>query len=100
MADNVLMGLHIRKDVPDGEWYLKTDKVYKWRITNKTIGEPKPGNLAVVQTKFGRRNVLVFATKEVKNNLDDLKPVLKFQDHPSRNAKIAQTFQDFYNQAK
>ncbi|MFD1670825.1 DUF5839 family protein [Agrilactobacillus yilanensis] len=97
MADNVLMGLHIRKDSPDGEWYLKTDKVYKWRITSKTTGQPKPGNLAIVQTKFGTRNVLVYATKEVKNNVADLKPVVKFQDHSSKNAKIVKTFEAFYN---
>lgn len=97
MADNILMGLHIRKNTDNGEWYLKTDKIYKWRITNKTIGRPKTGNLAIVLTKFGRRNVLVYDTQETNSELSDLQPVLKFQDHPSRNAKIVETFKKFYN---
>lgn len=99
MADNVMMGLHIRRDSPDGAWYLKTDKIYQWQITSETTGKPKPGNVAIVKTKFGNLPVLIYATKEIKNDVKALQPVIRFESHPSKNKKINQAFSKFSKQA-
>ncbi|MCT3214145.1 hypothetical protein EFO90_07030 [Lactiplantibacillus plantarum] len=67
MADNVLLAFHIQnfKDKSgDIQTRLNTDKVYQWRITDKTIGIPTMGKVAIVETAFTKTApVLVIRTK-------------------------------------
>lgn len=88
MTDNVLMAYHIVHD-PDerAKHVLNTKKLYKWRITEQTKGTPVIGNVALVQTQFAKRTpVMIYATKEVANDLSDLQPVKEFTNNRDQEA--------------
>ncbi|MFD1125732.1 DUF5839 family protein [Lentilactobacillus raoultii] len=82
MADNVLMALHLSANKKHhNELHLNTNRFYKWRIDKDTKGTPKPGNLAKVETEYGIQHVVIWGTKEVAQDISDLKRVIKFDDH-------------------
>ncbi|KRL45717.1 hypothetical protein FD48_GL002638 [Lactiplantibacillus paraplantarum DSM 10667] len=95
MADNVLMAYHIVHDPEErAKHVLNTKKLYKWRITEKTKGTPVVGNVALVQTQFAKRTpVMIYATKEVANDLSDLQPVKVFTNNRDKET-VNQTFDD------
>ncbi|WP_281165960.1 DUF5839 family protein [Liquorilactobacillus sicerae] len=88
MADNILMAYHIVLDPNDRTKHvLNTKKLYKWRITDKTKGTPVIGNVALVKTKFSKRvPVMIYATKEVANDLSNLQPVKIFTTNRDQEA--------------
>ncbi len=94
MADIVLMAYHIVHDPMSAKHVLNTKKLYKWRITEKTKGTPVVGNVALVQTQFAKRTpVMIYATKEVANDLSDLQPVKEFTNNRDQET-VNQTFDD------
>ncbi|MGV3120951.1 DUF5839 family protein [Lactiplantibacillus argentoratensis] len=68
--------------------------MYKWRITEQTKGTPVIGTVALVQTQFAKRTpVMIYATKEVANDLSDLQPVKAFMNNRDQET-VNQTFDD------
>ena len=96
MADNVLLAFHIQnfKD-KSGEikTRLNTDKVYQWRITDKTISIPTMGKVAIVKTAFTKTaSVLVIKMKTTTDDISDFKPVVAFTDHVAKEVDINESF--------
>ncbi|GAF37231.1 hypothetical protein FD41_GL001280 [Lentilactobacillus farraginis DSM 18382 = JCM 14108] len=97
LADNVLMALHIIGNSKDPKPHLNTNHFYKWRIDADTEGTPKIGNLAKVETQFGIQHVVIWGTKEVAQDISDMKRVIKFDDHGvgPKHAYINDEFKKF-----
>lgn len=96
MADNVLLAFHIqsfKSKSGEVQTRLNTDKIYQWRITNKTKGIPAIGKVAIVETAFSKTApVLVIKTKTTTDDISDFKPVVAFTDRVAKEADINESF--------
>ncbi|EEI71884.1 hypothetical protein HMPREF0496_0873 [Lentilactobacillus hilgardii ATCC 27305] len=103
----VIGGLHIRLE-EDGKRTLATDHEFFWKIGKKTGNEgselvdgfPELGRVAVVETKFGWRPVLVVREQTVTGEAavkaaDDLRHVSRFTANDVHTYHLVRPFKKY-----
>ncbi len=104
----VIGALHLAIDRETGKRILLTDHVFYWRISRFTVNEgeklvwglPQLGQVAVVDTKFGRRPVVVVSVQTVTGSAaieaaDELSRVARFTTADAHTYHVVRPFKKY-----